>query len=112
MNFYYEPTVYNFNPRQGPKELKLRFLIKTGVMKRESVPVGTDLEHKRYKTACRQAYLSYHNCLERNYFDRTICRPFENEVINCEHREGLYQSNEAILNRLRAGLQTCKMRRD
>lgn len=43
MNFYYEPTAYNFNPRQGPKDIKLRFLIKTGVMKRSDVPVGKEL---------------------------------------------------------------------
>lgn len=76
MNFYYEPTAYNFNPRQGPKELKLRFLIKTGIMKRDSIPLGKDLEHKKYKTACRNAYLEYHKCLQINYFDRAICRQF------------------------------------
>lgn len=32
---------YNFNTREGYKDLKLRFLIKTGVMSRFSVPIGT-----------------------------------------------------------------------
>lgn len=37
----YENYCYNFNTREGYKDNKLRFLIKTAIMKRFDVPIGT-----------------------------------------------------------------------
>lgn len=36
----YEQYAYNFNPRDGPKDLKLKYLMKTGVMRRNDIPIG------------------------------------------------------------------------
>ncbi len=40
MNKPFEKYAYNFNPRDGPKDIKLRYLIKIGVLSRISIPIG------------------------------------------------------------------------
>ena len=40
MNKTFEKYAYNFNPRDGPKDIKLRYLMKIGVLKRFSIPIG------------------------------------------------------------------------
>jgi hypothetical protein len=59
----YDGYAYNFNPRSGPKDVKLRYLMKAGVMKRANIPIGKFEEHKRYQTNCRNSYIAYHECL-------------------------------------------------
>jgi hypothetical protein len=76
MNNRFEAYAYNFNPRDGPKDNKLKYLMKTGVMRRRDIPIGMFTELHQYKTACRSPYLRYHECLEFNKFDRAICRQF------------------------------------
>lgn len=81
-------------------------------MGREDIEVGKETEHKRYKTACKDSYLAYHECLQKTIFDRFECEPYEKSVIDCEHREGLYKSNDDIIARLRLGLANCKAKRE
>lgn len=83
MSQKFETYAYNFNPRESPKDLKVKYLIRQGVMHRIDIPAGTINENIKYSTACKDAYISYNQCLESNKFDRQICHPSEAQVIQC-----------------------------
>ena len=90
-----------FNPRDGPKDIKLRYLMKTGIMRRADIPIGKFEKDHKFETSCASYYLRYNDCLTRNMFDRKICRENENSVITCEHEQGLYPKPDDLIARLR-----------
>ena len=75
MNQRNETYAYSFNPRETPKELKLRYLIRQGVLHRSDIPAGQLTENAKYSTKCKESYISYEDCLKGNMFDRNVCRP-------------------------------------
>ena len=108
----FESYYYNFNPRDGPKDIKLRYLMKTGIMRRADIPIGKFEKDHKFETSCASYYLRYNDCLTRNMFDMKICRENENSVITCEHEQGLYPKPDDLIARLRLGLENSKKRRE
>jgi len=108
----FESYSYNFNPRDGPKDIRLRYLMRTGVMRRGDIPIGKFNQDQKFETSCASYYLRYNDCLARNMFDRNICKENENSMISCEHKEGLYPNPEELINRLKLGLDNSKKRKD
>lgn len=108
----FEKYAYNFNPREGPKDLKLRYMIRQGYLHRIDIPIGTISHNEKYDTPCNPAYQQYNECLRNGYFDRKECEPYELAVIQCEKDQGLYPSNESVIQRLKLGLERSKKRKE
>lgn len=66
MIYTYEKTAYNFNIHDGLLGIKIRQGSGTSGFSSHNFPVGNKFENNRYKTACKDAYITYLQCLKKN----------------------------------------------
>jgi len=66
MIYTYEKAAYNFNIHDGPFGIKIRRGTGGQRFSSHEFPVGNKFENSIYKTACKDAYLAYFKCLQKN----------------------------------------------